>query len=631
MEDPNAHVKDYLQYYCSLREPGYALLINGKWGIGKTQLVKRILDGMKDSVATEKPTLKYLMVSLYGMRSAKEIGDELYTQLHPVLSSKGMAIASKVAKGLLKASLKIDLESGSSVTASPIIPELDLPEYLRNTEGFVLVFDDLERSEIPINESLGYINSFVELQGYNAIIIANDVEISDQAAYQRIAEKLIGKKFEVASHVNLIFDDFCKNINDQENRRIFSSNKELIIDYFKRSGFDNLRSLKRFMLDFQRFHSMLPDRAAQNESFVCDIMKSFMIYSFEIAGGTIKPSHIGDLWLQEIRMYSGLKDKETSHYNTLKAKYNEFAGRPAIFSPELWVDLFVKGSVDALDMEDGIANSKYFIGESFPSWLHLWYLSTLNDEDFDGHLKDVEKKFNSESYTDLIDVIHVLGVLLTLIENDLYIKSKKDALQCAMQNLMRIKKSGGLDQYCNAKAMGIKFKTTDVLGKYGISSFKDSHMQEFLLNVDNQRIIRFEELEASKALNLLNYVRNDPYEFCRLITSDEGDFGLLDTPILHLLDVDKFSKELMILPQAARTDVVNALAYRYRDSYYRDRLSQELVWLRSLKYLLNQECQQRKGKPSGYNLRKNTLTKIEDMISSFEVDAVKEPILQSSQ
>jgi hypothetical protein len=627
MEDPNTHVKEYIQYYCSLKEPGYALLINGKWGIGKTQLVKRILEAIKGSAPTDKPKTKYLFVSLYGMRSTSEIGDELYTQLHPLLSSKGMAIASKIAKGLLKASLKIDLESGNSVTAAPIIPEIDLPEYLKNTEGSVLVFDDLERSEIPINESLGYINSFVELQGYNAIIIANEVEVSDQTAYQKIAEKLIGKKFEVASHVNLVFDDFCNEISDLKKRKIFSSNKELIIDYFKMSGFDNLRSLKRFMLDFQRFHSMLPDRAANNDNFVRDIMRSFMIYSFEIAGGTIKPSDIGDLWLQEIRMYSGLKDKETSHYNTLKEKYNELAGRPAIFSPDLWIDIFVKGSVEAKDMEDGVANSKHFIGESLPSWLHLWHLSTLNDEDFDGHLRDVEKKFNDETYTDLIDVIHVLGVLLRLIENDLYIMPKSDVLKCAMQNLMRIKNSGGLDEYCKAKAMGIKFQTTDVLGKYGISSFEDAHMQEFLLNVDNQRIIRFEELEASKALDLLNCVRNDPHEFCRLITCDEGDSGLLDIPILHLLDVDKFSSELMSLPQAARTDLVNALAYRYRDRYYREKLSQELDWLRSLKNLLTKECQQRKGKPSGYNLRKNTLTKIDDMITSFDTDSAQGSIL----
>jgi hypothetical protein len=66
--------------------------------------------------------------------------------------------------------------------------------------------------------------------------------------------------------------------------------------------------------------------------------------------------------------------------------------------------------------------------------------------------------------------------------------------------------------------------------------------------------------------------------------------------------------------------MANALAYRYHDSYYRDRLSQELDWLRSLKVLLNQEYQQRKGKPSGYNLKKNTLTKIDDVITSFEAD-----------
>lgn len=55
------------------------------------------------------------------------------------------------------------------------------------------IFDDLERCDIPINKTLGYINQFVEHKGKKAIIIANEKEINDLDTYQRIREKLIGK------------------------------------------------------------------------------------------------------------------------------------------------------------------------------------------------------------------------------------------------------------------------------------------------------------------------------------------------------------------------------------------------------------------------------------------------------
>ena len=41
----------------------------------------------------------------------------------------------------------------------------------------ILVFDDLERCDCPLNEVLGYINTFVEQEGIKVILIANEKEI----------------------------------------------------------------------------------------------------------------------------------------------------------------------------------------------------------------------------------------------------------------------------------------------------------------------------------------------------------------------------------------------------------------------------------------------------------------------
>src|SRR5690606_35498659 len=97
----------------------------------------------------------------------------------PLLSSKSMALTGKIAKGLLKATLKIDLDGNGTADGSLSVqaPELKLSDYLTNTSGFVIVFDDLERASINLESLLGYINHYVEHQGYKVVIVANEEEI----------------------------------------------------------------------------------------------------------------------------------------------------------------------------------------------------------------------------------------------------------------------------------------------------------------------------------------------------------------------------------------------------------------------------------------------------------------------
>lgn len=104
-KDINKHIEDYLDYYCGLSYvPSYAVLLKGEWGVGKTWFIKKYCENLKSKKQ------KYLYVSLYGMTNFSEIGDEFFRQLHPLLSSKGMAITTQIFKGLLRGTLRIDLD-----------------------------------------------------------------------------------------------------------------------------------------------------------------------------------------------------------------------------------------------------------------------------------------------------------------------------------------------------------------------------------------------------------------------------------------------------------------------------------------------------------------------------------------
>jgi Cdc6-like AAA superfamily ATPase len=195
---PNSHIKEYLDYYCGLTQaPEFAVLLKGQWGSGKTWFIDKYCEKLKENKQ------KCLYVSLYGVTTFAEIEDQFFQQLHPVLSSKGMAVTGKIFKGLLRLSLKIDLDGDSKddASVSPQIPEINLPDYLKNTDQCILIFDDLERCKIDLGNILGYINSFVEHQGLKVIIIANEVELlrtdntrKDESSKQKIVIHLIDIK-----------------------------------------------------------------------------------------------------------------------------------------------------------------------------------------------------------------------------------------------------------------------------------------------------------------------------------------------------------------------------------------------------------------------------------------------------
>ena len=140
MSSPNAHIENFLDYYCALpHSPEYAVMLKGPWGCGKTWFINRYRDKLR-----EKGT-KHLYISLHGISSFAEIDDAIFEQLHPLLSSKGMVLTGKILKGLLKTTLKIDLtqegHSGTSIISqAPDFTKADLPEYLRDTSSHIIDF-----------------------------------------------------------------------------------------------------------------------------------------------------------------------------------------------------------------------------------------------------------------------------------------------------------------------------------------------------------------------------------------------------------------------------------------------------------------------------------------------------------
>ncbi len=275
-DDPNKSVMEYLHYYCDPDSKfDYAVMLKGKWGSGKTHLLNEFLKQRE-----EKDLAKNLYVSLYGLTSFRQIEQELYRQLHPVLSSRGMKIAAVVGKGLLKATTKIDWngDGKDDVTINSSVPELDLMDYFKTPNECLLIFDDLERCSMRVSDVLGYINSFVEHEGFKSIIIANEDEILRRDAantrenledrnrpseelqrYSQIKEKLIGQTLKVRSSVRVALPHFLTLIRSKKTEAYLKEHLEDIYTIHSQSETENLRLLKQALWDFERFSSQLTD------------------------------------------------------------------------------------------------------------------------------------------------------------------------------------------------------------------------------------------------------------------------------------------------------------------------------------------------------------------------------------
>lgn len=143
----NSHLQEYLQYYLSVKEPGYAVLVTGPWGTGKTYQVRR---------AVQEDCSLY--ISLYGVPSVDQLHTEVVAAAYPNVQR-----ASKAAE-LVKGFGGVGALAGGAANL--------LGTYLRKeieTEK-TLIFDDLERSRIPLEDLLGAINSYVgkKVSDYNS-------------------------------------------------------------------------------------------------------------------------------------------------------------------------------------------------------------------------------------------------------------------------------------------------------------------------------------------------------------------------------------------------------------------------------------------------------------------------------
>lgn len=668
MKEINDHIIEYLDYYCGLPyPPKFAVLIKGEWGSGKTWLVENYIKGKykqdetyslgnspQSSENFSEKNPKPIYISLYGVTSLSEIDDLIFSQLHPILSSKALKLGSKILVGALKATIKVDLNSDGhkDESLSFQIPDIKLPEYLKDTSKCILVFDDLERCNIEIINLLGYINYFVEHQDLKVIIIANEDEIivnnkNNTDAYRKTKEKLIGKTFSVKTDFNGALIYFIKDIQNTDIKSFLENNSGLIKNFFDNAKCQNLRTLHQIILDFERIYKSLPPKALEKEILLQDLLRMLMCFSLEIKRNAMSEKDILNLFeastnLQTKNFFKqqGNNLEEEKHQNLRKFEYLEpiikMYSQLDFSSPypslDWWRVFFDIGKINREYLAKSIDESKYFIDENTPQWKKLWNHEMLSDEEFDNYLHKVTKDFDDKIFDDIGVFIHITFLLIRLSEIGLFEREKSEILQEANNYIQNLEDNhdpilkSSLLSHLNEN----NFQSYHQLGFYGRDTDDFEVLTCNLIKSFNniKRASFSQEAEA-----LLDIMKDDPVQFYYMICLDtfynryQNVKRYDDIPIFtHLTSQKIVDQFLKIDSYKDQQWIFWGLKARYqfvkKGNNSTDNkphiLLEELDILKGLRELLLEESERKKGKNSGNNIKTLVDRYLNEIIANLE-------------
>jgi len=301
----NFIIEDYLE---TQNKTDYAILINGKWGCGKTYYVEHELKKI-----AENKNKKYIYVSLNGCdnftkivnkitcrlffkKNNKIIDDDLIdnfinlsvglTDLHPVISK-----VSKAVIGIKNSIIKPISEE--------IIAKL-------NASEIIIIFDDIERTSIntPIEVIIGQIYENYTKKGYKTIFVGDETNI-DKKDYHTIKEKVIRRTISYEPEKILHIKDFINNqFSNSKYKYYLDKNNDKIIDYIIKLNITNLRTVSFIIDNFIFVYDKLDDD--MKNKFDDFILKNIIIL--------INEYKLGEITILDLNDKKNLKNYPNSYY-----------------------------------------------------------------------------------------------------------------------------------------------------------------------------------------------------------------------------------------------------------------------------------------------------------------------------
>ncbi|AHG74441.1 hypothetical protein X781_22970 [Mannheimia sp. USDA-ARS-USMARC-1261] len=385
----NTHITEYLDLYLQRENTQYATLLIGNWGCGKTYFIK---DYINQKERKDKDIYKFIYISLFGLKSISSVNSAIFESLHPILGSKPVKFLGGVLQHAVKVGFRVDIFGDEKDKESTINFDFSKINPLENRDykELVFVFDDLERTGIPLTEILGFINLLCEQSNSKVIVVSNEKEISEDKIYNKFKEKLVGKTLVVENNER----DFWIKYKNKYHDKINDDRLDVVKEVFKKFGDGNFRILEKTTEDYLDFIRGISSNFLENSSF--------------------------DNWLIKDFFSLSLKFRQLNNFDdviTYMEKRNYY--KHAMFDNKEWEDIITGFYQNYERLNEKISTFPIFKIEENASWKNLWRYLALTNNEFQENMEDMLKRFKNYEYNDIGVLVHVINLIVLFIDQKL--------------------------------------------------------------------------------------------------------------------------------------------------------------------------------------------------------------------
>lgn len=573
MSKTQKDVESFLDYFLDdATKVDYAVLIDAPWGGGKTEFVRAYLKRRDNKIERRDPLqTNVLFVSLFGLSKPAEVRDALFAQAHPLFASGLAKFTGTLAVGLLDKhfGVKIDKDVVKASKAWKLSAK-------------IIVFDDLERTAMPLGEALGVINTFVESgggQGFKVIVIADESRIPDhqRPSYAAQKEKVIGRTLTVRPDAGAVLDLFIAALTSEVARTATTANRDLLVTMFDGSEHRNFRSLRHALADFSRLVSELDPRLSQSPPALQKLLNFVVAVGLEMRAQTLKPAIVADFQHDPYSyLLSSSEAEEHVRVRLILEKYPEVEWRDPIVPPAILADMIATGVLDADAANLHLVTHPAVVGaNAVRSWRKLWDWSDLSTTDYQATKERFLADLEAGAFNHPSEILHAAGIAITLAKaGDAFIP---DPVAFFRDYITKREEQGDL-----VPAIG-QFQE---LGREGAASlaFQSADDDRFgeVWNSLQAAVERVHDLAmAEAAAEFLASLKSGKAVQHKLLAEADIEGGYGGDALLHHIAVKDFADVLL---RGGRTDklLLSTLSRRFKGASAYPDLLKEQEWLLAL-------------------------------------------------
>ncbi|MBN7188938.1 hypothetical protein ETI65_06190 [Proteus mirabilis] len=569
----NNHLENYLNYYKALDNPGYAVLITGGWGSGKTYQIKKYFEVDNN----------FCYVSLFGITSVQEIYSSVFVKMFPKKAFLKRILGKMDNIDAEVSSLTLGLGSVlSSIGTSLIKEEID--------DKKIIIFDDLERvvenSNISHDEILGVINNYIEHKGCKVIVIAHDEKILNN--FNEKKEKIFGQTITIKPNLDNALNSFLINKNIY---RYYPTIKELLYNTFDKSEHSSLRVLKYVVNDCDRLFQCIKDLNLEKKHLDY-LFYYFIIVCIEIKIGylSITDYEKSNLIIEEIKIKKlsniDIKANEANEEATILNILNKYG--LSDFNNELIqyksiIEIIKNGYFNDTEIVANIKNSNYLKErKKLPSWYKLFLFDSSEKDQIDSALSELESDFLNRKFDKFGDIFHLF--------NFMFLKEKLDNPTPKYKKIFSDCKNY-VNDLCNQKRLQRKNPNNN-------NPF-DSYQYEYLsksywIDKEYKRYSNAIRIYLTKKMhemfyselsiyNPLDKMINDLDSLISDCTISSRNMGsLYKTPLFHMIKPEEFVDTWLSLPVGQQEKIRMLFVSRYSMDNLNSTLTLEKNWIKAV-------------------------------------------------